>query len=363
MRRWLFSLILFAALMPLTPAQAQDVYRFGYVTALTGPLAIYGTIQRQALEMALEEINLRGGVDGKRLEAIVVDDQANPALAVSAVRRFISVDRVPLILGSYTATALAAIPVAEEGKTVFMTPLVTHPGVIHKSPWAFSVSIDLPRTSAFVTDFAYKRGARRMGLIIFNNESTRRMGEVVARTFESLGGKVVAKEIMPPGTDFRSTLLKVKAANPDTVVIASFVSFEALLLKQMAEMGWKIPVYSANPVEEGIFFKTVGDSAEGLLYGSIDVDTKRYEDFERRFIARYKEDPGTFGAQAYEAGYVIAEAIKRGGYSPEGIRKALAELKDFKGILGTWSFDEGGFAKLPLTMKVVKGRRFEKYQP
>jgi branched-chain amino acid transport system substrate-binding protein len=107
----------------------------------------------------------------------------------------------------------------------------------------------------------------------------------------------------------------------------------------------------------------VGDAAEGLLYGSLMTDPEKYEDFRRKFKERYKEEPGTFGAQGYETAYVIAEAMKRGGYSADGIRRALAGLKNFKGALGTWSFDDGGFSDLPITMKVIKGKRFEFYKP
>ncbi|MEE8448840.1 MAG: ABC transporter substrate-binding protein [Thermodesulfobacteriota bacterium] len=366
MKKWrLLTGIVLASMLALPSfnAYAEQVYKFGLVAAFTGgPAAAYGVAVRRGAELALNEINAKGGIKGHRLEAIMVDDQANPTLTVSTVHRFISVDKVPIIFGSFTSVSLAAIPVVSKAKVVWITPLVTHPGVIHKSRWAFSVSINLAQTSAYVAEFAYRRGARRPGLVVFNNESTRRMGEAVKKKFKSLGGKVVAEEIMPRGADFRSTLLKLKAARPDALIIASFVGPEALLIKQMAELGWKVPTYSANPVEEEVFFKTVGDAAEGLLYGSLLSNPKKYENFRQRFKQRYKEEPGTFGAQGYETAYVIAEAIKRGGYTSQGIRNALAGLKNFNGVLGTWSFDDGGFSDLPITMKVIKGKRFEFYK-
>lgn len=339
-------------------AEAQDTYKFGFQVGLTGPGAFYGEYARKAVEMALEEINAKGGVGGKKLEAIIVDDQLNPTIAVSVTRRFISVDRVPIIMGGFTATSLASIPVAEEAKVVHLTSMSTHPPIAKMSPWSFRLAIDLIRTSEFVTEFSYKRGAKKIGLLVFNNESTRRMGDAVEAKQKALGGELVAKEIMPPGADYRSTILKIKAANPDALHIPSFVGPAALAIKQVAELGWKVPIYVDNPLEDPAFFKTVGDAGDGVMYGSLDLDDRMWKEFDKKFRAKYGDMPDIFAAQYYDGTYVIAEAIKRGGYTAEGIRNALLGIKNFKGVTGNISFDADGDTSLPVAMWTIKGREY-----
>ena len=360
-RSLVVGLVLLAGLLviPAGQPQAQDVYKFGLSSSLTGPLAVYGDTGRQAIVMALEEINAKGGVLGRKLEVISLDDQGVPTTHVSNVRRLISVDRVPVVFGSFTHLALAGIPVATETKVVYLTSLVTHPLVIKESPWAFSVSINLPKTAEYVTKVAWDRGVRKAVIMVNNAESPRRNGEVIEKTLKALGGEVLLHEVLPAGTDYRSTILRMKAKNPDAVLSNSFVGPQALFIKQMFELGWKVPFYATNPVEEDIFFKTVGDTADGVLYGSLAGDPKRWDDFRERFRAKYGVYPSTFDVQHYDAAYVLAEAIKRGGYTAEGIRKALAEMKDFKGVGGSITFGPERFPDLPLTLKIVKGRTYQ----
>lgn len=345
--------------IPASQLQAQDVYKIGLSTSLTGIGAEYGTASRQAIEMALEEINAKGGVLGRKLEVIALDDQSVPTNHVSNVRRLISVDKVPVVFGSFTHVALAAIPVIDQAKVVYLTALVTHPSVIKASPWAFGVSINLPKTAEYVTKVAWDRGVRKIVIMVNNAESPRRNGEVIEKTFKALGGEVLLHEVLPAGTDYRSTILRMKARNPDAILSNSFVAPQSLFIKQLAELGWKVPFYATNPIEEDIFFKTVGDTADGVLYGFLAGDPKRWDDFMARFKAKYGMLPGFIGGQQYDATYVLAEAIKRGGYSAEGIRQALAEMKEFQGVSGSITFGSDRFPDLPLTLKRVKGRTYE----
>jgi branched-chain amino acid transport system substrate-binding protein len=360
MKRVLSVAVLVLTAIGAGPALAQQEFRFGFQAGFTGgPGAVYGAFARRAVEMAVDEINARGGVNGLKLVPVTVDDQMNPTVAVNVIKKFISVDKLPLVLGSNTNTALAIIPIADQGKTVFMTAMSVHPEIATMSPWSFRMALDFLKAGARATEHLHQKGARKLGLFVFNHESTRRIAEHVKKTFQALGGTVVAEEILPRSPDFRSTIDKVRAAEPDAIYISSFVSESAKVLKQMAERGWKPKVgVAADSLEDPKFFEQVGDAAEGAVYGGLASDPKVYAEFAERYRKRYNEEPEVFGAQYYDTVYLIAEAVRRGGTTPEGIQKALLSIQGFKGVCGTISFDKDGDVHLPIGLKGVHEQKY-----
>jgi|RhiMetdeSRZDD1v2_1073273.scaffolds.fasta_scaffold73596_6 branched-chain amino acid transport system substrate-binding protein len=351
------GLILAAA---VAPAGAQQEFRFGFQAGFTGgPGAVYGAFARRAVEMAVDEINAKGGVNGLRLVPVTVDDQMNPTVAVNVIKKFISVDKLPLVLGSNTNTALAIIPIADQSKTVFMTAMSVHPDIAKMSPWSFRMALDFLKASDKAIEYLHHKGARKLGLLVFNHESTRRIAENVRKSFEALGGTVVVEEILPRSPDFRSTIDKVRAAEPDAIYISSFVSESAKVLKQMAERGWKPKVgVAADSLEDPKFFEQVGDAAEGAVYGGLASDPKVYGEFAERYRKRYSEEPEVFGAQYYDSVYLIAEAVRRGGTTAEGIQKGLLAIQHYKGVCGDISFDKEGDVQLPIGLKGIKGQKY-----
>ncbi len=360
MKRALSVIALVLTFASAGPARAQQEFRFGFQAGLTGgPGAVYGAFARRAVELAVDEINAKGGAGGIKLVPVTVDDQMNPTVAVNVIKKFISVDRLPLVLGSNTNTALAIIPIADQSKTVFMTAMSVHPEIAKMSPWSFRMALDFLKASDKAIEHLHQKGARKLGLLVFNHESTRRIAENVRKKFESLGGTVVVEEILPRSPDFRSTIDKVRAAEPDAIYISSFVSESAKVLKQMAERGWKPKVgVAADSLEDPKFFEQVGDAAEGALYGGLASDPKVYGEFVERYRKRYGEEPEVFGAQYYDSVYLIAEAVRRGGTTAEGIQKALLSIQNFKGVCGTISFDQDGDVHLPIGLKAVKGQKY-----
>src|SRR5262249_19087319 len=156
-------------------------------------------------------------------------------------RKFISVDRVPLILGDYTGVSFAVIPVMDENKTVYITTMSTHPEITDRSQWTFRNSMNTVVAAQQVVEYAVReKGARRVGILWLNDESTIRIRDGVERKFKDLGAEVVAVEgIEREQSDYRSSILKVKDRNPDSVYIASFAREASLAIKQMDELGFR----------------------------------------------------------------------------------------------------------------------------
>jgi branched-chain amino acid transport system substrate-binding protein len=351
-------LICFCFLLVPCELLAQEM-KIGFSSCLTGPAAFYGSYMKKGVDLAIDEINAKGGIKGSKIVPLWEDDKLNPTVGVSIIKKFISVDKVPVVVGSMTATALAMVPVADKENTVFITSLSTHPDIAKMSKWSFRNCINTVPSAMAVVDFAYKQqGKRKLGLLYFQNESTRRIAEGVKKRFEDLGGTVVAMEMLPEeGVDYRSPIIKIKNANPDSVYVCALARQAGLAMKQLVESGVQLQFYT-DPNESPIWLETAGSAANGAFYGYLDIQ-KSYLD---KYKAKYKEEGEIWGALYYDTMHTLAIAIEKGGYTAEGIRKALIEIKNYPGVTGLITYGPERDVVKPPIIKMVKDGKFVKYQ-
>jgi branched-chain amino acid transport system substrate-binding protein len=160
--RFLLCFLVLVSLLFLSTigGHAQEM-KIGVASCLTGPAAFYGSYMKKGMDLAIDEINAKGGVKGSKIVPLWEDDKLNPTAAVSIVKKFISVDKVPVVVGSMTATALAMVPVADKENTVFITSLSTHPDIAKMSKWSFRNCINTVPSAMAVVDFAYKQQGKR----------------------------------------------------------------------------------------------------------------------------------------------------------------------------------------------------------
>jgi branched-chain amino acid transport system substrate-binding protein len=209
-----------------------------------------------------------------------------------------------------------------------------------------------------VVDFAYRQqGKRKMGILFFQNESTRRIAEGVKQRFEELGGAVVGMEMLPEeSVDYRSPIIKIKSANPDCIYVASFARQAGLAMKQLVESGVNLQFY-ADPIESPVWLQTAGSAANGAIYGYLDI----HKSFLDRYKAKYNEEGEIWGALYYDTIQTLAIAIEKGGYGAEGIRKGLLEIKDYPGVTGSITYGPERDVVKPPIIKIVKDGRFVRY--
>ena len=354
--RFLAWVLFFAVILVSNLSTAQEM-KIGFVSCLTGPAAFYGAYMKKGADLAIEEINGKGGIKGSKINAIWEDDKGTPTTAVSAIKKLISVDKVPVVIGSLTATALAMIPVADKENTVFITSLSTHPDIAKMSQWSFRNCINTVPSAMAVVDFAFKQqGKKKMGILLFQNESTRRIAEGVKERFEKLGGTIVGMEMLPDeGVDYRSPIIKIKDSKPDCVYVAAFARQAGLAMKQMVESGVNVQFY-ADPIESPVWLQTAGSAANGAVYGYLDIQ----QAFLDKYKAKYNEEGEIWGALYYDTIYTLAIAIEKGGYSAEAIRQALMAIKDYPGVTGAITYGQDRDVIKPPIIKVVKDGKFLK---
>jgi branched-chain amino acid transport system substrate-binding protein len=330
-----------AAPAPAGGSRDPDVYKIGASFPMTGPGATFGTFFSQGSLLALEEINAAGGVKGKKLELVIEDNKVDPATGVAIYRKLVEVDKVPIVLITFTNVGLAQLPIADETRTVAFTAAMITPGLSEKSEWVFRNTVGADLESQAMAKYIYnERGLRRIAIIFQNQDAALAGAQEFKKAFEQLGGRVVAEESYDIGAvDLRPQLLKVRSANPEGIYNVGRDASMGYLVKQAAEIGFRVPQFANTSMELPDVINAAGEAIEGIVYttGALDPETSR--DFVSRYRQRWGTDPEVFAGNHYDAIRMIAKAIETNGYTAEGIRAGLLAIKDFPGVTGKTSFD------------------------
>lgn len=332
------------------------VYKLGASFPMTGQASTFGTFFSEGALLAVEEINAAGGVNGNRLELIIEDHKGEPPTGVAVYRKLAEVDRVPVVLISFTNVGLAQLPIADETRTVAFTGAMIYPGLSQLSEWAFRNTVGADLESQAMADFVYReRNLRRIATVYQNTDAGLSGAREFKRAFESLGGQVVAEESYDVGAvDLRAQLVKVRAANPQGIYQPGRGAEMGLLLKQAAEMGFTVAQFANTSMELPDALQTAGPAAEGVIYTAGELDPQASREFVARYKARYGKEPEVWAGNHYDAIRLIARAIETNGYTAEGIREGLRAIRDFPGVTGKTTFGGQQEAAKTLAFKTVQ---------
>jgi branched-chain amino acid transport system substrate-binding protein len=357
----------------VTPAFAQqaDVIKIGGMAPTTGNVATFGIGQRNAYQLAVEETNKAGGltVGGKRyrIQLIFEDEQNSPEVGATVTRKLINQDGVKAILGpTNTKVCLAVGPIAQENRVPLVTPTCTNPKVTLVGDYIFRAGFIDTFQGAVGAHFVYQKlGKRRAGVLFDNgNDYTKGLATYFRDAFEKLGGKVVAFESFTDEektVDFRAQLISIKAANPDVLYSSDYYGAAALMAKQAEEIGMKVPFMGGDGFDSPDLMRIGGKSVEGLYFTNFySQDDPRPE--VRRFVeayrAKYKDTPDAYAAQGYGAAEILFAAIQRAGkVDGPAIRKALAETKGLKTVVGVITYDQNRNPTKPAVILQIKNAK------
>jgi len=348
--------------------EAQEL-KIGAILPLTGDAASWGERGKKGIDLAIKEINERGGIKGRKLRVIYEDTQASPKLGAAAMKKLATIDKVPVVIGDIvSATTLAAAPIAEKNKVVLLSPTASAPAITQAGDFIFRIwPSDLAEGTA-MAKFAWEQGFRNVGVLYIQNDYGVGLKDVFSKKFSQLGGSVpMALGYKPDETDFRSYLTKLKRAGPEAIYLISYYKDGALAVKQARELGVELQFLGTTAIEDPKFLELAGQAAEGLIYPlASGYDPKSEEEIVQKFKANFKklygEEPGFVEAQCYDAVKVVAHSIREGGFTGPEIQKAMAKIEGFKGVTGVITFNENGDVIKPVTMKVIKGGKFQVYQ-
>lgn len=319
-------------------AQAAEKVKVGVLLPLTGSQAKFGEIEKRSYEMAAEEINAKGGINGSMIELIFEDDTGKPDVGRSAVEKLISRDKVSVITGGYSSSVTAAAtPVAQQFKVPFVICTGSADDITERGyDYVFRINPPASEYPKAVESFL-KEVAKDVKTValLYENSS---FGQSSSKSFEqdakAAGLEILVKEGYQAGAiDFKPILTKVKAANPDMIYMVSYVMDASLLMRQSKELGINPKMFVGGGAGFTLpeFAKSAGDAADHVYSATLWVETLPFpgaKEYFDKFKKKYGTETEYHGAEAYAAMYVVADALKRAksgsSLTPQAVRDALA---------------------------------------
>jgi len=338
------QLVLALVLGGCTKQEANEV-KVGVISPLTGPAASFGVSQKNGTELALEDINAKGGINGKKVIAVYEDSQLDPNKALSAFKKLVSVDKVPVVIGQGSTTEILALaPASDQSKIILVSPGASGAKITGSGKYIFRLSPSDAFQGTMAANFAAKKGFKKGAIIYVNNDWGNGLKDGFEKDFKLAGNEIVSSEAIEPASkDFKTVLVKIKTKSPDFVYIPIHPDQAGVLLKQAKELGAKLQFIGADSFSEKSILTVAGNSAEGVIF-TMPAKTSgaAYDEFQRKYKAKFNSEASYIAAVAYDAMVVTAKAISESGSDAEKIKQNLQGVKGYQGVSGDITFDKNG---------------------
>lgn len=334
------------------PAADSKEIKIGGDIEMTGNVANFGTQAANGIKLAFKQANASGGVLGKQINFIVADNKSEPSEATNAITKLITQDKVVAVLGPVVSSnVLAAIQVAQDNKVPMLTPTATNPKVTvdngEVKPYIFRSCFIDPFQGTVMANFATNTLHVKTAAILVDNSSdySKGLAQVFTEKFTKNGGQVVATEaFLQKDQDFKATLTKIKAMNPETIFIPAYYEETGKIIKQARELGIQVPFIGTDGWDDPKVVEVAGAAALNNGFFSNHYSAQDTDPNVVKFVAAYKQEygqePSALAALGYDAGLMIIDAIKRANSTePAKIRDALEQTKNLQVSTGILTLD------------------------
>ncbi|WP_213954454.1 MULTISPECIES: ABC transporter substrate-binding protein [unclassified Variovorax] len=340
-------ILLAPMLASAAPATGEPVW-FGVSGPLTGQNAQYGAQWKAGFDLALDDINAKGGIHGRPLAYTFEDSQSDPRQAVGLAQKFVNDKRIQIELGDFSSPAsMAASPIYQRAGLVQLGFTNSHPDYTKGGDYIWSPSISQADSQPLLADLAVTTlGFKRVAVLFLNTDWGRTSRDVFVKAAEARGAQVVIAEgYQPDEKDFRSTLVRVRDANPDGLVLISYYPDGALIAGQVRNVGLKQPIAASGSVYSPKFIELGGAAVNGVYSNTAffpEEPRAEVQAFVTRFKAKFGKEPDAFNAYAYDAVQIAAAALNQAGPTGDrtAVRDAFYKIKDVPSVVfGKANFD------------------------
>ncbi|MEK6960632.1 MAG: ABC transporter substrate-binding protein [Nanoarchaeota archaeon] len=346
---------------PIGPVADPGVYSIviGAVFHLTGPASYWGSGERDAVVMAVDEANERGGIEGRQIKLIIEDGKTDFVHTTSSLNKLIEVDRVSVIIGP-TWFGQAAAPIANVSGTVMISPST---GVtVARDRHFFNLWPSERQEVSPLVAYMASKGIRKVAIVYSQNDWSASMRDVfIAESQLAKISVIKGFASSPDESDFRSIILDIKSLDADAVYAPfAFYPSQGAFSKQAEELNLSIPIFSSSGTQNPDLVNSF-PQVEGTVY-PYPVAGPGESDFVKRFKSRFNRDPSPSSAYAYDAANMVIDAMRSGARSSEDFASYLASVKDYAGVSNVMTFDQktGRVIEKDYEMRRVEGGRFVK---
>lgn len=338
----------------------------GYYGDLSGRTSNFGQSTKNGVEMAADEINKAGGINGRQIQILSEDDEGRPEKAATVVTKLIDQDRVIALLGEVASgNTLAAAPKSQAAKVPMISPSSTNPAVTQVGDYIFRVCFIDPFQGEVMAKFAANTlKAKRAAIMLdFNSPYSRGLTDFFESSFTKLGGQILNKQSYTQGDrDYKGQLTAIRATNPDVIYVPGYYGEVGVIAKQAKQLDIKAPLLGGDGWDATQLWDLGGDSLNGDFISnhySVDDPSPAIRKFVADYKARHGKVPDALAALGYDAMRVLGEAIKQAGTTEEPkLRDAIAQTQNFPGVTGTISIDAQRNAVKPAVVLKLQDRKY-----
>lgn len=343
-----------------------DTIIVGEYGSMTGSEATFGASTNNGIQLATEQLNNAGGINGKHVSIALEDDASDATKAETAVKRLIDEKHVIAVLGEVASgSSMAAGPVCQAAQVPMISPSSTNPAVTQIGDYIFRVCFIDSYQAAVVARFAHD-WLHATKVAIFTNKSipySVGFSDNFKTAFTGMGGQIVSEQsYSKDDKDYRGALTAIQAANPQAILVPGYYSDAGSIAKQARDLGIKVPLLGGDGWDSQALFVTGDDAVDGCYFSdhvAMDEPNPVVQDFVKTYKAKYNQQPDALSALGFDAANLLFDAMKRAkSLTGPDIRDAIAATKGFKGVTGTITIDADRNAQKPAVIMAIKDRHF-----
>ncbi len=379
----MFSILAFLAVAAFTVSASSSKseskekpksYKIGAIFAITGPASWLGEPERNTAQMVADMVNKDGGINGIPIELIIEDTVGDATKTVNAVKKLINSDKVIGIIGSSrSGTTMAIIPIVEKAQIPLISCAAAETIVKPVKKWVFKTPQSDRDAVIRIYDYMKKHGITKIAIMSGTTGFGSAGREQLKKLAPEYGITIVADETYgPKDTDMTPQLTKIRGTDAQAIVNWSIVPAQVIVAKNMRQLGMHMQLFLSHGFGNIKYVKAAGEAAEGIIFPGgrlLAVDTVPDSNPQKKVLVQYKklyeerfnEPVSTFGGHAWDAMWLMINAIKKAGADKDAIRDAIENTKNFIGTGGVFNFspeDHNGLTPEAFEMLIVKNGHF-----
>lgn len=335
----------------------------GHFASMTGPQATFGISTDNAIKLAIKEQNEKGGVKGRKIELVTIDDAGKQSEAATAVTRLINDHGAVAVLGEVASSlSLAGGPIAQKSKIPMISPSSTNPDVTDVGDYIFRVCF-LDDFQGWVdAKFAKENLKASKAAILYDQAQAYSSGlaDYFEKSFKEMGGTIATRQAYTGGNlEISSQLQSIKSSGAEVVFLPGYYSDAGTIIRKAREAGITVPFLGGDGWDSEELPKIAGDAIDGNYFSNHyapEEDRPEVKNFVEKYKKEYGATPDGLAALGYDAALVLFDALERApSLDGKALRDAIAATKNFTGVTGTFSIDENRNAQKSAVIVEYKG--------
>ena len=328
---------------PSAPTASGGEIKIGLPLPMTGSEATYGKDMENAIKLAVDEINAKGGVNGKKLTTVTGDDACDPQQATAAANKLVSEGVVAIVGGYCSGAVVPTLTIYNEKNLPYIVEAANSSKIAAQNPGnTFEINGTAVHQTQKAVELFNKLNATKVALVEQGDAYSSDLANQTEKAWKAAGKTVVSHDVTTKGEqDFSSLVTSLKSKNADLVFWTAYYADGALLIKQLRQGGYKGAIIVGDGSSDPKLIQMSGAAGEGVYVLSPPVAEylPAAKQFADAYKAKYNQAPGAYAPLAYDGINLLADALKRaGGTDGKAVIKALTDTSGFAGLAGKVAF-------------------------